>query len=322
MKVLIYVDKIEALKVGKDKYGFYVVEIPAAEFTPEQREYLSKCTRVNNKYEDRADFDISHLSCFDSWRSMFSHLCVEPTKETVFNLIEAKLGYDRKEKEKVEESNRQRLAELMAMKPEEILYETTTYTPITHKVWQVQNHSVEFPQMKAKMELAQQIANERNAKSRDAALKEDEEHKAEEANKKANIQKLKAWAVQHGSELLKKRIEGGFSWRTEAQKEFGFQFLELRGLSNAFIKEDDEDDCKYEDLRSPTLVQMEALEVVKKILNDAFPDADEEPTAKLKLTTYKDGYEKSSRVEIEINFPLLDNTTATYYLDTDLIGKS
>lgn len=77
----------------------------------------------------------------------------------------------------------------------------------------------------------------------------------------AKLDKLRAWATEHGSELLRERIAGGFEWVSEAVDEWQ-DMAELRaegGLESA-----DEPPAGYdyehrEARRSPTLAEMRAL---------------------------------------------------------------
>lgn len=83
-----------------------------------------------------------------------------------------------------------------------------------------------------------------------------------EAARVANIEKLKAWAVQHGSELLKARIASGFSFDALARKEFA-----LSVVSGFVLARDG--DCESEESRdTPTLEEIRCFEKIKVAVGD------------------------------------------------------
>lgn len=77
-------------------------------------------------------------------------------------------------------------------------------------------------------ELAACLAGLKSLKARKA--RRSEEH-ATRGQRGAEI--LRRWATQHGSELLKARLGGGFSWLELAQEEYATHRLAERGVKNA-----------------------------------------------------------------------------------------
>lgn len=226
MRILIFIDKTQALLAGKDVCGYKVVDVPAAELTVEQRGFLSKFTHVHQCYS--GDFDLSALTTRSEEREKYSHIVINPTKETVIALIEAALEQERIHKQQELEKRQKQLAELIEKPDEYFVYSTKMYSPVEHWVWKVRGFS-EFPELDSRIKVLQdkyEKINEDNLKATYAEKAAEESAlAAEKAQKESDIQAFKDWARQCGSELLQKRIAGDFSWRSRAQEEFAQSFF-------------------------------------------------------------------------------------------------
>jgi hypothetical protein len=102
---------------------------------------------------------------------------------------------------------------------------------------------------------------EENGKVEERQRQENEKAAKEQAQEDACL----AWAKEHGSELLKARIEGDFEWRELCIKEIGDAIINPAieaGFKKAFKPR------HYETAQFPTLEQLKAADSIGKLLPD------------------------------------------------------
>lgn len=123
-----------------------------------------------------------------------------------------------------------------------------------------------YPILKSRMPEFQAEADRRNAE----AVREAEQQKAERQKAEAaRLEALKAWAMEHGSELTKARLAEGFdSWqksasddRSKVVKDYADSIATAIPIENGEEPEHDEYDS--EDRLSPTLEEIEALRIAR-----------------------------------------------------------
>lgn len=123
-----------------------------------------------------------------------------------------------------------------------------------------------YPILKSRMPEFQAEADRRNAE----AAREAEQQKAERQKAEtARLETLKAWAMEHGSELTKARLAEGFdSWQRSASddrskivNDYADSIVAAIPIENGEEPEHDEYDS--EDRLSPTLEEIEALRIAR-----------------------------------------------------------
>jgi hypothetical protein len=123
-----------------------------------------------------------------------------------------------------------------------------------------------YPKLKSRMPEFQAEADRRNAE----AAREAEQQKAERQKAEtARLETLKAWAMEHGSELTKARIAEGFdSWQRSAADDRAKIVSDYADSIVTAIpieegEEPEHDEYDSEDRLSPTLEEIEALRIAR-----------------------------------------------------------
>jgi hypothetical protein len=181
MRVRLFVSKDLALRAGLDRYGPVVVELPAADLTPEEREILLRHSwqEPPSRTEPQADFYLNHEK-------------IHP----------------------LERATREGLVQALA-----------------------------------------------------ALAREDERAAAELVQRDRRREELRQWALGHGSELLKARVEMGFDWEGLARNEYADGTL-FRRLGRRFETADDPFPAKarVKPREKPELDEMGALRQLNGLL--------------------------------------------------------
>lgn len=313
MKVMLHVDKVAALKAGKDRHGDVIVEVPAASLTEAQRETLA----LFGNYSGNADFrlmgDVGGKFGCNSF-DVTVPLIAEATPEIVPILLDAIAA-------RAAEVKAQRAAaEAAALADREAEREAWAALPVDDRIrlnrdgkWEPTRRSDGFGDLVAWTE-ARTRCDELNAQLR--ARKEAEEAAAK-ARKEAGEAALAAWGTEHGSEWLQARIVEGFEWVKLAEREYAEAVLAQLdiGLEAADTPEGYERD-RAGDRTTPTLAEIECLRSVREKL------AGESASCELVWAKYnpesdEDDYgnrtEEIERCEIAIEITTPTDSIRTYY---------
>jgi hypothetical protein len=162
-------------------------------------------------------------------------------------------------------------------------------------------------------EARQDVGARNSAERAEANLRRDQEQAYAEAAREDGRSKMVAWANEHGSELLKLRLAGGYEWEPLAHQEYADWVLSECPLTRA-----EEIECKRIDRSSrttPTIAEIKAVESVR----DAYAVAMPPISFSLVWFTYFDDEDGTfSRCEIEAEVTCPDGAEVDrYYLIPD-----
>lgn len=218
MKVRINIDKVSALDAGSDRHGLVVVEVPASEFTPEERAILARNTYGGRPDEPRADFyldDPNVLGGYHAKRKGFYagalKVATEATPEAVHAVLKAIEGADARAMADIEaEEEKAAKAEEARAKEQEDVIRRFAAAPIeelirdTGSTWDVVMELTTWvgqdPRVAPRKEEAVAEARRRNERRRAEEKAEAERVKIEKGR----------WVVDHGSDYLKKAYGAGY----------------------------------------------------------------------------------------------------------------
>lgn len=278
MKIRLYVQKTVALKAGLDKYGYSVVEVPAASLSPEQRNALAKFgipegSHYKTMYPE-ADFYLDDRS---------SVIIEAASPEVVYPMLDAIVVKNeeqrRYEQAKIEEKNKKAeeyvqkwlvasLDKFVFSRWEHNQHNWQLHTISGDKSWWFTNIPND-PRLKDKIEEARAYVLKKNEEETKFRAREEQRKKDEEVER-ARLQqegeaRLKAWAIANGSELLKARIEFGFTWMPLAQQEFCDSCIVNLGLGSELTeKEGYSSDATYR--KTPTLDEIRELQRIQSLV--------------------------------------------------------
>lgn|GEM_PF-4027647 len=142
--------------------------------------------------------------------------------------------------------------------------------------------------------------------------------KAREDEKEAKTEAMKRWALEHGTDLLRRRINGGFDWEALARQQFA-DVAEIPLVAAGFFRipypiGEEWPEVSVNPRTTPTLEEIDALEKAQKLLGDAGKAS----LAHVKYTGPEDpnsfdGPETMTRTELEVEYWTLDSRLVTRY---------
>lgn len=262
MKVRISIDKVEALKAGRDRHGLAVVEVPAESLTPEQAGELARypLPRWAREVEPQADF---FLDSRDGAPKVS-----EATPATVRHILDVMWSIRMDEEEEKKARHEKDVQTCLAAPIED--WVTTNYDGSRVDSWVGGIKRPKDERLAAKLAEAQALADKLNAEmeARKAAQKAENERKVaeEKAKKDAGREALKQWALAAGSEWLKARIEEGFEWEGMAEQEFGQQTVDglALDLEDASSGPEGYESGSPSERTTPTLEEIQALRTARQ----------------------------------------------------------
>lgn len=262
MKVRISIDKVAALKAGKDTHGYAVVEVPAASLTDAQRAVLAEFTSPRYGREDLpADF---YLDSRDGAPAVAA-----ATTETVATILNGIIARRASEREEAKRKHDERVATWLAKPVTEYIGGADGAKSVRFfgtNSWEIpQDERLNVRVEEAKAECARLNA-EHAAKS--AAEKAEAERLATEKKAQAEAGKtiLRDWATANGSELLRERIANNFEWVSLAEQEYADSVFAALALP---FDDCDEDPSGYthddtSERTTPTLEEIQALKLARE----------------------------------------------------------
>jgi len=262
MKVRINIDKIAALKAGKDRHGYHVIAVPAESLTHEQREELAKYATSSADREVSADFAL-HGGTGELTYSTTG--VVDPSPDSVKTILDRLIEYRKKEAaDKAAEQARQKaeldidvadfLVKFAIDNSAAIEQNYGTWQPIRLLRCNENDQRLGEAMAWAKGEVKRLAAESKAA---------DEKELAEKAESQAKgIAELKAWAEANGSELLRERIAGEFEWIGLAEKEYGNSVVADFG---ELLEIPDYEDQEESERTTPSLEEIKRFREVCKI---------------------------------------------------------
>ena len=264
MRVKIFVQPVDALKAGFDEHGPLVAVIKAADFTPEEREVLS---RYPSKGQE-CDFDLSkvesdHKPTAPDLPNLQAYLAGIITRQVKLAAEEEARRQKGKEKHEasVQEWLEKPLEEYLKKNGDSNRWYARSPSqyggydpPVDDRL------APRIAEANAEAEVRNQpIEAEKRAKAEAKANAEAEA----KAKKVAGQQRLQGWAKENGSPLLKARITDGFSWESLAYEEYVDHIVKSLGedyVARQVTKEDwPAEGRSIEDRNNPTLPEIELL---------------------------------------------------------------
>lgn len=308
MKIRISIDKVEALKAGKDKYGPIVVDVPAESLTLEQRIELAEYTACRSQEQPQADFYL------DTHRSPTQGIS-EGSPDAVRLILDRLIEIRRTDEAKKAEEKAKKIADFRKRFSEDPRKAAISWT--AYREVEPAKLLEEIPELSDALQWAKSECNKIEQEQAIAKIKnqEQEEKKKElerkrlaeiKAQKEADENVLREWAEANGSDLLKARIADKFEWIGMAEKEFTASVVVELGEEI-----DIPDHEKNEELErtTPTLPEIQRLREVRKLL--------EEKPARCELiwATY-DNEIKRAELKVTVTTPT-DRDVDFYYPATE-----
>lgn len=219
MKIFMKIDKVAALMAGKDRHGCVMVEVSAAELTPEERDTLSRFTSGRDDHQ-KADFYLDSLGApYHTLAKAYD----EATPDTVRQLlaaireVDAKIAAEKAEEaKKAAEKAEAEVQEYLKKSPEDLIYHDW-------KQWKLKRSGyyggVEKDERMAHLlsEANRLIAlrNEEDArqKAEEARLQREQEEREEREEREREVRikaQVAAWVEQHGTRSQKDRHREGY----------------------------------------------------------------------------------------------------------------
>lgn len=276
MRIRVKVDKVAALKAGKDRHGLFVVDIPAAELSGREREVLAESEQYGGVGQPEADFYLDKLQCFSDGQKGYLPTwqppdLSEPTPEEVRRLLAARMAFhdaeeemSRERKRKEAERREAETLELLQAPVEKLVEGLESYsTPCP--VYALRREGMD-PRLAGRLKEAEAYAEKlREERGRELERQEQKE-RAKEAGEAAAVEELKDWAVANGSPLLRARVEDGYKWLQLAEQEYARSVVDSLGVGLP-----EEPGCPQgycnpgrEERTTPTLEEIEAARRVDK----------------------------------------------------------
>ncbi len=304
MKVSINIDKVTALRAGKDRYGRINVDVAAESLTTAQREELAKHER--GAASMGAEFYIHDEHCKD-----ISEAIADSVRAILDRLIAEAAEREAKEAQRKAEEIAENATAIKTLldqglrsrddndrvNPEK--YVATHYFGGNN--WQTTGLVDKLAKMDARVEALREAAQiECERLNQEMRAEEERRKEAVAAKKLAGIQGLRFWAEANGSELLRARIAEGFEWVGLAEVKWSQAIV-------ACLGETAPEGGTAKDRTTPTLEEIAELKRVRGLLGDR-------ATASLLWVTHavesEDEYgggvvtqEKVTEIEVEVECP-------------------
>lgn len=321
MRFFLRVDRAAAIRGGYNQSGEVPIEIDPAQLTPEDRDLLARFTDGENKIKDGGNWITAQA----------------PTIEAALTALRAwdekirQIEAERREKEE------QELREKEEYTAESLRLRRTSGAPgnlspdygrygrglnYAAKRWNELKavNSEEWKRWEEEIAAENKRFNEQQKAEREA------QEKAAEKRKRAGEKMLREWALKHGSELLRARLEEGYNWIGLAQEEYADAVAaRVAGSLTPAETPDGYTVGDNEKRQSPTLAEIQSLRALRnRIGSDNMSD---QICAELVYVSYEptrddDGYEYEDadadpikRSELELRLSTPDGSTQyRYYL--------
>lgn len=233
MQLVVKTDVSEAIRAGMACRVKERVDIDLALLTDMERDYLSSSITQNGE-----DITYCHY--------------VVPTPEGVLQNIRDRAAKKERD-EQAEIARAIRDAQDTLAKPVERSY-CNSYRG---KAWEAYENYPGMPERRAQCDAynQEQHRKQREAEQESRIAREKQEEEKERL-KAERIEQLRTWAMAHGSDLLKARIENNYTWKDLAKQEFAQAHL-LEGFTL-----DTEYHASGEELDTPSLDEMRACNAV------------------------------------------------------------
>ncbi len=267
MKIRINIDKAEAVKRGGKIFGPQVTNLPIDLLSQEDRDILATA-------DDQQEGCDEVLQC-GGWG-----YAPTPDLDGLRAVIAArreKLAAEENERREREDAAARLRAEVLASAPDRYVRENRIGhhgggVVVERKEYSVYIPGVSYPgstdpDLSAYIDLANGIAAERSAKARvDFDQRYAAAVKTVADAVEAKRAPLRAWAMEHGTTILRARIEGaeaeGWEWEGLARQEFADALEAGLGL------ERDDEKGTTADRPTPTLAEIDALKRVRTVLGE------------------------------------------------------
>jgi hypothetical protein len=254
MRIRLHIDKNTALLAGKDVHGTVVVDRPAADLNEAQRVELARHATAGNDRE--ADYEIypkPHIP--------------EVTPEVVPAVLDSLIERHKAERAARDAETADRIRAVVA-------------DPDNCSLgWNYQDDDLALVDEATRNAYlaVRQRREEREAEERAREEKRRAEYAAEqEAKEKANAEgeaRLRAWATEQGSQLLRDRVEGGFEWTKLAEREYALDAV-AEAMAGGWLRDEAEDpEGGYEhhiskDRTTPTQAEIDWLKTVRGLVDE------------------------------------------------------
>jgi hypothetical protein len=307
---------IASFSPKKRRHHLFVVEVPAASLTLEQRAELSGHTlSQRNTAEPAADFYLDSVFNADVYPRF-----AEASPEVVPLILDALIAHRQKQ-------------EADKLAKHEAAVKAWLGTPIANWVKQDYgdfsvreyvdgNRRPEDARLAATLLEAEALAAKMTAELRAEKEAERQENERLAAIKKAEheagVNALREWAVAHGSELLRARIEDGFEWKGLAEQEYSRAAVDALGIDAEEVS-DTPAGFLYEDSEERTTPTLAEIALLRRIRSKA----SEFTTAKLLWIKYEaegdedwdedEDKEELKRCEVEITVRCPNGAERSFY---------
>lgn len=286
MRIAIEVKRDAALRAGRDIYGISIVEVPASDFSAEEREEL---TYTRNRPE--ADCDLSQgVRDFGSPVDSQVTSPSEATPGAIHEEIAARITARRNQEEEAEREKEERAARREAGLVADLALPVDKRVQNTWGTWEVDHYPTDDGRFSAWAEEAQAEADRRN--ERDKKKKEAKE--AEEAARRAAEQtEIEAWIRYRGSDRLRMILDEDLLDDSMAVYRDERLAVELPGWSW-------NEGGKGRYIRNPSLSSIQALRDARKDIGGLVEDL------KLGYLYFEGGWDEDFQEEIEPHgYPVL-----------------
>lgn len=299
MKIRISIDKATALKAGKDKHGRVVVDVPAESLTQEQRNELAEQT-----WESREQPVADYYLDSDTTSRQASQDVAEATPDAIRLILDRLIAVRQKKKAAEAAEKAEKAAKTAAEIAE--FKQAFAKNPSVSIIEEYRKYRPAYLLRCNHAELATENAwaeseCERLNAERDA--EEKRKYEAEKAQKEAGKDALKAWSGEHGSELLKARIEDGFEWLGLAEREYANFVVASLGDE---IEIPDHDTQKESERTTPTIDEIKRLRAVRNSIEGKPAKAElvwAEYTEKKEEYDDEDAETKRTEIKVTVTCP-------------------
>lgn len=201
MKIAVTIDPKAALLAGKNEHGLKVIDIDPAQLTAAQKQAMI----------DLGDMYPSGRLPDDAVWSYKTYGIAEATPETFLAWLDRKIEDDTRAKAEHLAKRLRDARSWIATGTRPYIYGDNLKTFVEGFDDDTKARVLE---LEASMKSAKREAAEREKAEKEAA------ERAEVAKRKAGELALREWGEKNGSELLRERIAGGFSWKELCREEF------------------------------------------------------------------------------------------------------
>jgi hypothetical protein len=249
MRIRILVDKVAALKAGKDEHGRLVVDVPASSLSAEQRE---EPIRYDSRHRDLSGSSTD----FSLDLGIDAPVAAEATQEAVLSILD-KLIQRKVEAERRKARDHEEEVQRWLDRPVEEWVSSDGY-------WldRVPND----PRLDNHKGFARRLLEEQRAATALVRAREEAEKCEERARREAGVKLLRTWAMECGGELLRARVADGYEWLGLACQEFANASVADLGLKDANEIPDGYDRFSELERTTPTLEEIKLIRSIQERL--------------------------------------------------------